>query len=189
MKTRFSSAYHRRRDDLDHLADVQREAHPDELRNRPHLRLPAARHRDEDIRQHRLRLGVVRARQQRRDRMRRKSSGRQTLLPLQRPRVQRNPRSGTSVISVVSSWFFRMWSGLSLKRPTNANNFVGLRMSVDGASFMSSRGESEWEQGISSMLSVAIAGKEPALDRPRGRVNNVDTLEDVEMSTLLSRLP
>ena len=63
-------------------------------------------------------------------------------------------RSGTSVISVVSSWFFRMWSELSLKRPTNANNFVGLRKSVDGAIFMSSRGESEWKQWISSMLSV-----------------------------------
>ena len=49
VKTRFSSAYHRRRDDLDRLADVQREAHPDELRNRPHLRLPAAQHRDEEV--------------------------------------------------------------------------------------------------------------------------------------------
>ena len=33
-----------------------------------------------------------------------------------------------------------------------------------------------------------LAVNEPTLDRPRGRVNNVDTLEDVEMSTLLSRL-
>ena len=28
-----------------------------------------------------------------------------------------------------------------------------------------------------------LAGNEPTLDRPRGRVNNVDTLEDVEIST------
>ena len=33
-----------------------------------------------------------------------------------------------------------------------------------------------------------LAVNEPTTDRPRGRVNNVDTLEDVEMLTLLSCL-